>query len=126
MVAIDFTSSNGDYKMINSLHYYDPDTFRRGQLNQYEKAITTVGNVLEYYDTDKRFPTYGFGACLDGSKTTSHCFALNRNESDPEVSRIQGILDIYHQIIPQITFKGPTLFSYILNKAIQYARFVAI
>lgn len=119
MVAIDFTSSNGSYDMIGSLHYYNEDSFRRGNLNSYEQAITTVGNVLEYYDTDKRFPTYGFGACIGDSKTTSHCFALNRNDADPEVSGIRGILDAYHAIIPQIHFKGPTLFANVLNKAIE-------
>lgn len=119
MVAIDFTASNGSYDAVGTLHYYSEESFRRGHLNSYEKAITLVGNVLEYYDTDKKFPTYGFGACIDNSKTTSHCFALNRNENDPEVDGIRGILDAYHAIIPQIHFKGPTLFSNVLKKAIQ-------
>ena len=126
MVAIDFTASNGSYDAVGTLHYYNTESFRRGNLNSYEKAITLVGNVLEYYDTDKKFPTYGFGACIDQSTTTSHCFALNRNEDDPEVDGIRGILDAYHAIIPQIRFKGPTLFSNVLKKAIQCVLLAAL
>ena len=109
MVAIDFTASNGSYDAVGTLHYYSEESFRRGHLNSYEKAITLVGNVLEYYDTDKKFPTYGFGACIDNSKTTSHCFALNRDENDPEVDGIRGILDAYHAIIPQAIQCGCSL-----------------
>ena len=58
-------------------------------------AISAVGMVLEHYDTDKRFPTYGFGAGLPPSFTASHCFALNGNPSDPEVEGMQGILQAY-------------------------------
>ena len=57
-VAIDFTGSNGDPNLPNSLHYID----RTGRvLNQYQQAILSVGNVVAEYDTDKKFPVYGFG-----------------------------------------------------------------
>jgi hypothetical protein len=60
LVAIDFTGSNGDPKLPTSLHYRDPSGMTR---NQYQAAIEAVGGVLEYYDTDKIFPVYGFGGC---------------------------------------------------------------
>ena len=53
-VAIDFTASNGESSMPNSLHYL-------GDFNQYEQAITAVGSILEVYDNDRSFPVYGFG-----------------------------------------------------------------
>lgn len=50
---------------------------------------------MEHYDSDKRFPTWGFGASLPPAYTTSHCFALNGNASDPEVAGVKGILEAY-------------------------------
>ena len=58
MVAIDFTASNGNPRLPDSLHYIDPS----GRPNAYQKAIVEVGEVLQFYDSDKRFPTWGFGA----------------------------------------------------------------
>jgi Copine len=58
-VAIDFTGSNGNPASPGSLHYRDP----RGIPNQYQLAIQAVAGVLEFYDSDKVFPTFGFGGC---------------------------------------------------------------
>lgn len=53
-VAIDFTASNGAPSTPSSLHYL-------GGFNQYEAAINGVGPVIEPYDADQKFPTFGFG-----------------------------------------------------------------
>ncbi|KAH1235518.1 Protein BONZAI 1 [Glycine max] len=72
MVAIDFTASNGNPRLPDSLHYIDPS----GRPNAYQRAVLEVGEVLQYYDSDKRFPTWGFGARpIDAP--VSHCFNLN-------------------------------------------------
>lgn len=57
--AIDFTGSNGDPSRSNSLHY-------KGDLarNEYLNAIKSVGNILQYYDTDKQIPALGYGAVV--------------------------------------------------------------
>lgn len=52
--AIDYTASNKQYTDPQSLHYL-------GSVNQYEQAIKAVGSILENYDSDKKFPIYGFG-----------------------------------------------------------------
>lgn len=57
--AIDFTHSNGAPTNPNSLHYIGDD-----KKNQYEQAIEAVGNILSNYDSDKKYPFYGFGAVL--------------------------------------------------------------
>ena len=46
-VAIDFTLSNGRPDQPSSLHYLDM------QKNEYLNAIRSVGNILQYYDSDK-------------------------------------------------------------------------
>ena len=51
--------------------------------------------MLEHYDTDKLFPSFGFGAALPPTYTVSHCFALNGNPASPEVAGVQGILAAY-------------------------------
>jgi len=72
VVAIDFTQSNGDPRHPQSLHYRNPS----GE-NDYTRAIRSVGNILECYDTDKKFPCYGFGLRVNGQ--VNHCWALNGN-----------------------------------------------
>ncbi|KAM4119339.1 hypothetical protein ACJW30_03G051400 [Castanea mollissima] len=72
MVAVDFTASNGNPRNPDSLHYIDPS----GRLNSYQRAILEVGEVIQFYDSDRRFPAWGFGGrTCDG--TTLHCFNLN-------------------------------------------------
>lgn len=51
--------------------------------------------MLEFYDRDKMFPTYGFGAVLPPNNTVSHCFPLNGSPHNPEVAGVQGILQAY-------------------------------
>lgn len=54
--AVDFTASNGSPNLPNSLHYLD------GGLTEYERAISSVGSILEKYKPDRQIPIFGFGA----------------------------------------------------------------
>jgi hypothetical protein len=88
IIAVDFTASNRDPHDPTSLHFFNP------YQNQYLQAITSVGQVLENYDSDKKFPLLGFGArvpfLLD---RVSHCFALNGDIFNPEVNGLQGVVE---------------------------------
>lgn len=97
LVAIDFTRSNGSPEYPGSLHHVLTDTMDGNRrLNVYEEAIYGVGEVLEAYDTDQLFPTWGFGAKLPGeSNVVSHCFAVNGNHSAPECHGVKGVLEAY-------------------------------
>lgn len=46
-----------------------------------------VGNILENYDTTKRFPVYGFGGIpyFLNQSSVNHCFPLNGNYNNAEV-----------------------------------------
>lgn len=92
-IAVDFTLSNGNPSESDSLHTYNM------QRNQYHKALQSVGQILQYYDTDKQFPVFGFGSKLrtnlSQGNSATHCFALNGNIFDPEVDGLEGVLEVY-------------------------------
>jgi hypothetical protein len=50
-VAIDFTASNGNKFEKESLHF-----LQNGFMNEYQQALVSVGNILNYYDSDKNYP----------------------------------------------------------------------
>lgn len=92
----------------------------------YQHAIRTIGNIIKVYDSDQKFPVWGFGAHFDNIKVghltfngVLHDFNLNFNVNDPEVYDIYGIEQTYLQSIRGGTFalSGPTLFAPILSKA---------
>lgn len=118
-VAIDFTASNGNPSMPDSLHYVDV-TGRT--LNQYAQAILAVGRVIEFYDNDKMFPLFGFGGKAPGGSVANHCFALNGDEVHPEVAGVQGILNTYYRSLQLVQLSGPTIFSQIINRAADTAK----
>ncbi|KAL0397200.1 UNVERIFIED_CONTAM: protein BONZAI 1 [Sesamum calycinum] len=93
MVAIDFTASNGNPRLPDSLHYIDPS----GRPNAYQRAILEVGGVLQFYDSDRKFPAWGFGARpIDGP--VSHCFNLNGSSSyceDGVITDLQETKDAF-------------------------------
>ncbi|KAG8472877.1 hypothetical protein CXB51_034853 [Gossypium anomalum] len=114
MVAVDFTASNGTPRNQDSLHYIDPS----GRLNSYQKAIIEVGEVIQFYDSDRRFPAWGFGGRYGG--TLSHCFNLNDTNAY-EVEGVQGIMAAYANALHTVTLAGPTLFGPVINTAAQLA-----
>jgi hypothetical protein len=70
-VAIDFTGSNGDPRKPGTLHHMSSES-----KNDYELAISSILGVLAKYDSDKRFPVYGFGAKYDGKR---RCITLQHS-----------------------------------------------
>lgn len=113
-VAIDFTASNGDPAHPRSLHHVD---YNSRTMNAYETALCCVGNILLEYDSDQSVPLFGFGAKFPNHAQANHCFALNFNERNPEVSHVSGMLEAYRNAITQIRLSGPTLFTHIIEKA---------
>nr|POE70425.1 protein bonzai 3 [Quercus suber] len=116
MVAVDFTASNGNPRNPDSLHYIDPS----GRLNSYQRAIMEVGEVIQFYDSNRRFPAWGFGGrTIDG--TTSHCFNLNGSTGAFEVEGVEGIMAAYARALHNVALAGPTLFGPVINTAAQIA-----
>ncbi|KAL5701490.1 Protein BONZAI 3 [Ranunculus cassubicifolius] len=116
MVAVDFTASNRNPRLPDSLHYIDPS----GRLNAYQRAISEVGEVIQFYDSDKRFQAWGFGGRTTGG-VVSHCFNLNGNPNESEVDGVNGIMAAYSSALHNVALAGPTLFGQVINKAAQIA-----
>ncbi|KAK9919705.1 hypothetical protein M0R45_028286 [Rubus argutus] len=116
MVAVDFTASNGNPQQHDSLHYIDP----YGRLNSYQQAITEVGEVIQFYDADKRFPAWGFGGRTAGGPVL-HCFNLDGTSTGFEVEGVQGIMAAYASALHNVSLSGPTLFGQVINRAAEIA-----
>ncbi|KAK2977378.1 hypothetical protein RJ640_013357 [Escallonia rubra] len=116
MVAVDFTASNGNPRSLDSLHYIDP----AGRLNAYQQAIMEVGEVIQFYDSDRRFPAWGFGGRThDG--IVSHCFNLSGDPGGFEVVGVEGIMAAYAAALHNVTLSGPTLFGPVISNAAEIA-----
>ncbi|KAM3268128.1 protein BONZAI 3-like [Capsicum chacoense] len=111
-MVVDFTASNGNPRSPDSLHFIDPS----GHLNAYQRAIMEVGDIIQFYDSDKLFPAWGFGGKAN-SGIVSHCFNLNGSSGASEVECVGGIMDAYSSALQNFTLFGPTLFGLVVNKA---------
>jgi hypothetical protein len=115
VVAVDFTASNRPPSDPFSLHYLHPS----GAPTPYEQALLGVGRVLEYYDSDRQYPAYGFGGQYSNNPV-SHCFPLN-GQPDAVCAGIQGIQQAYRAALGAWQLSGPTLFAPVIKAASAYA-----
>jgi len=108
-VAIDFTGSNGNPREPGTLHYIHED----GQQNSYQKAMSLIGSILQNYDSDNKYPVWGFGAKYGG--VVRHCFQCGSNE---EVDGVQGILDAYSETFESgLIMSSPTDITQVIQAA---------
>ncbi|MCL7023051.1 hypothetical protein MKW94_008339, partial [Papaver nudicaule] len=77
------------------------------------------GEVIQFYDSDKRFPAWGFGG-RPSNDVVSHCFNLNGSSSE-EVEGVSGIMSAYSSALQNYSLHGPTLFGKVINRAAQIA-----
>ncbi|CAN4100271.1 unnamed protein product [Withania somnifera] len=88
--------------------------------NLQNKAILDAGEVLQFYDRDRRYPAWGFGARpIDGP--VSHCFNLNGSSDYCEVEGIQGIMAAYTSALYNVSLAGPTIFGPVVTSAANIA-----
>lgn len=121
ITCIDFTGSNGIPSSASSLHYMRP-----GNLNQYQKAITSVCSILLNYDYDKMIQTYGFGAKLRypnmNSSQTSHFFPCSGDYQNCAGMGVEGVFQLYNQAIMNVELSGPTYFSPLITEVINFTQ----
>uniref|UniRef100_A0A2K5MGD6 Copine 7 n=1 Tax=Cercocebus atys TaxID=9531 RepID=A0A2K5MGD6_CERAT len=111
-VAIDFTASNGDPRNSCSLHYINPY-----QPNEYLKALVSVGEICQDYDSDKRFSALGFGARIPPKYE-----AVQGGRAHPlPPTGIQGVVEAYQNCLPRVQLYGPTNVAPIISKVARVA-----
>ena len=115
-VAIDFTASNGEPHLPKSLHRLPTPGMPP---NDYEKAITAVGGVIEAYNKEKQFAVYGFGASIPGPdgvfSPVQHCFPVYDGAST--VTGVSGIINAYRDALNVVKLSGPTHFQPLIQNA---------
>ena len=118
-IAIDYTYSNNnpDDNPI-PLHNTDPR-----YPNDYEKAIESCGSIVAFYDDDQLFPVYGFGGRPKYTNNVEHCFNVNFNKNDPNISGINNIILAYRESLLKVDLAGPTYFSYVIDKVIEEIKY---
>lgn len=113
IVAIDFTASNGDPRKDDSLHHFQKDG-----LNQYQTAICQICGVLSEYDSDQKYPVWGFGAKRNGQ--LSQCFSICQQE---EAEGVEGILAAYKFAFQSgIAMSSPSDITEVIKSAAKNAR----
>lgn len=79
--------------------------------------LNSVGNILQFYNTDKFINLYGFGGAVPPyNKRPSHCFALNGDILNPRVNGLDAVINCYREAINKTNLYGPTHFSSILQQ----------
>jgi len=122
--AIDFTGSNGVQHLPNSLHYNKPDfdINKYYTLNEYERAISAIGSILEPYDSNNFIEVYGYGGKFFNKDTVEFDCALTGDPKKPSVYGVKGVMDVYHKALQTVYLSGPTNFAPIIRKITEEAR----
>jgi hypothetical protein len=128
-IGIDLTASNGNPSSPSSLHYrggdvfypdiaFNPDAGLYYYNNPYQRAIHEIVSILEYYDSDKEYPVYGFGCKLpigQYQNRLSHCFSLTGDHNQPVVRGVHELFRAYANTVKSVVFWGPSLFAPLIN-----------
>ncbi len=122
-IVVDFTGSNGNPSVPGTLHHLHPVMVGSSQImtTDYLDAIRHLYPLVEGYDSDKLIEFWGYGALIplsNGKKIKSWDFAINGSESNPEVKGMDGVVEAYTRLIPNIELSGPTNFAPIINKLV--------
>lgn len=86
---------------------------KKDGMNEYETAISKICTILSEYDSDQKYPVWGFGAKKDG--TVNHCFQCGLEE---EVAGVEGILGAYKQAFKSgVAMSKPTDITQVIRAA---------
>jgi len=122
MLGVDFTGSNKEPSNPASLHAVNPQL----GLNEYQKAMSAVCQILQNYDVDQVFPMYGFGGVPHyptlNMTSASNCFPCTGNPHQPGVLGIEGIMNTYLHSLQNVELSGPTYFSPLINEVMKYCQ----
>jgi hypothetical protein len=103
----------GDPRKEDSLHHFTKDG-----MNQYETAMAMICRILSEYDSDQKYPVWGFGAKRNGK--LDQCFRCGQDE---EAEGVEGILKSYKDAFKSgIAMSSPTDITQVIRAAGKNAR----
>jgi len=95
-------------------------SYEDGSMNEYQKAIYCVCQILLNYDYDQQSAMLGFGAIPNypnlKSKTVSDCFPMTGSFEQQQALGLQGVMDIYSHALKNVELSGPTHFAPIIRE----------
>lgn len=122
-LGVDFTSSNGDPKFLDSLH----SLCLPGQMNQYQMVLDNVCRILTHYIHDKRILPLGFGAKPMFPKfffqRTHNCFPMTGDPEKPFVVGLNNLMQTYFHTLLNVQLYGPTFISYVIEEGMRKATY---
>jgi len=126
--AIDFTSSNGTPHEEDSLHKIVDlaDLSDFNSLNQYQRAITSIGQVLETYDSNKEFGVYGYGAQFGENSMMQFEYPLTGDDKNPNVEGIQGVLNVYYKTLENCKLVSQPTLLQLLIKSLEWPKVMVL
>jgi len=111
-VAIDFSSANGNPREEGTLHYATGDE----SFNDYESAIASVASIIAKYDSDNKFPVWGFGAKYNGEM--QNCFQIGE-----EAVGVEGVISSYRDVFrTDLAMSGPSVMHKVIEVAASQAK----
>mmetsp|Transcript_35748 Transcript_35748/g.35949 ORF Transcript_35748/g.35949 Transcript_35748/m.35949 type:complete len:351 (-) Transcript_35748:330-1382(-) len=111
-VAIDFSSANGNPREEGTLHYATGDE----SFNDYESAIASVASIIAKYDSDNKFPVWGFGAKYNGEM--QNCFQIGE-----EAVGVKGVISSYRDVFrTDLAMSGPSVMHKVIEVAASQAK----
>ncbi|KAH7434837.1 hypothetical protein KP509_06G037200 [Ceratopteris richardii] len=116
IIGIDFTKSN-EWTGKHSFDGMNLHETNGPKQNPYQHVISVIGSTLLGYDDDKKIPCFGFG-----DASTHYKKVFNFYHHDEPCDGIQGVLKRYKELLPYVTFSGPTSFAPLIYAAIDIVK----
>ena len=126
-----FTGQNNQVYLTLNVNNNDYYIYNNSQLSQEYSFIDYIKNGVQIALSigidftrsngvlDQLFPVYGFGAIIDNTNQVNNCFNINFQQN-PEIHTIDNVIEEYHKCLRKINLYGPTYFSPIIKKEIEY------
>ena len=115
------------FKQVKNLPYYkyhNLHAFDGIDKNPYQQVLSIMCKSLAPFDDDQLIDAYGFGDSLTTNKSVFPFYTHYSNgiTTDIQCYKLEGVLERYTGLVPELKFSGPTSFAPIIRKAIELVR----
>lgn len=90
---LEYLEGGLELKMVIGVDFSVENKIKGISSSEYEKALSSIGKILENYDSDKSFPMYGFGAAVSGFDHS--VFPMSLDSKQASVHGVEGMLEAF-------------------------------